>query len=63
MHKRLRSNITKPKKFTDGTVRYAASAVHSCTEPTCYKEAVQNAEGRRAMDEEFAALKIIAHGL
>jgi len=44
-------------------VRYAASAVHSCTEPTCYKEAVQNAEGRRAMDEEFAALKIIAHGL
>ena len=61
---RSKNHITKPKKFTDGTVRYpllsalladGARAV-SLTEPTCYTSVVKDPNWRAAINLEFDAL-------
>jgi hypothetical protein len=59
---RLHNNISKPKKFTNGTVRYSLKkkGFHVSTEsakPSHYSEASQDARWRDAMDAEFSALQ------
>jgi hypothetical protein len=51
---RLQSGVSKPKKFTNRTVRYA----HFCStsEPYNTAEAFQDSHSKAAMDEEYDAL-------
>jgi hypothetical protein len=59
---RARNNISKPREFTDGRVRYPlprallaeSSAVE--IEPTCHSTAVKDKHWRAAMNTEFDAL-------
>ena len=59
---RLQHNITKPKVFSDGIIKYPLSkgltAVCSSknVEPTCFSEAVKHAPWRTAMNVKFDAL-------
>ena len=58
---RSQNNIVKPKKFTDGTVRYPLPQTFLVSGKvpeslTCYAEASKHSEWRAAMDEEFTAL-------
>jgi hypothetical protein len=59
---RLHNNIIKPKKFTDGIVRYSLKkkGFHVSTksaEPSHYVEAAKDVKWRDAMDAEFLALQ------
>jgi hypothetical protein len=63
MTTRSQNHISKPKVFTDGTVRYplpkaliAVTACSTASEPTCYSSAVKSSEWRQAMNVEFDAL-------
>jgi hypothetical protein len=51
---RLQSGVSKPKKFTDGTIRYA----HFCStgEPSTTAEAFSDSCWKADMDEEYGAL-------
>ena len=57
-----KANISKPKQFHDGTVRYPllhallAETALSPSEPTCYSSAVKDPQWREAMNSEFDAL-------
>jgi histone deacetylase 1/2 len=53
-HTRLQSGISKPKKFTDGTIRYA----HFCStgEPSTIADAFADSRWKAAIDEEYNAL-------
>ena len=59
---RSKNSITKPKTFTDGTVRYPvpsallADGNSSIIEPTCFTNAVKDSNWRAAMNVEFDAL-------
>jgi hypothetical protein len=59
---RSKNQITKPKSFNDGTIRYPiprallAKANSSATEPTCYTSAIKDENWRKAMNVEFDAL-------
>jgi transposase InsO family protein len=59
---RSKNQITKPKSFTDGTIRYPiprallAEVDSSAVEPTCYTSAIKDAHWRKAMNVEFDAL-------
>jgi hypothetical protein len=51
---RLQHNISKPKIYTDGMVRY--SLFSTTGEPQHYSEAMQDERCKKAMDIEFGAL-------
>jgi histone deacetylase 1/2 len=51
---RLQSGISKPKQYTDGTIRYGNLC--STGEPQSVQEALQDPNWKRAMEEEYAAL-------
>ena len=57
-----KNSITKPKNFTDDTVRYPvphailADGNEPIVEPTCFTTAVKDSNWRAAMNAEFAAL-------
>jgi histone deacetylase 1/2 len=51
---RLQSGVSKPKKFTAGTIRYAYFC--SIGEPSSTAEAFSNFRWKAAMDEEYDAL-------
>lgn len=51
---RLQSGIRKPRKFTDGTVRYGLFT--STGEPDTLKEALGDERWKKAMNEEYEAL-------
>jgi hypothetical protein len=53
-HTRLQSGVSKPKKFTDGTIRYAYFS--STGEPSSTAEALEDVRWKADMDEEYAAL-------
>jgi hypothetical protein len=62
MTTRTQRAITKPRRFTDGTVRYpipraliATSYDPSLQEPTCFSTAVKIPEWQNAMQQEFNA--------
>jgi hypothetical protein len=56
-HTRLQSNILKPKKYTDGTVRYDDRRGFLCArEPRSLHEALTDEKWKGAMDAEFSAL-------
>lgn len=54
--------ITKPKSFNDGTIRYSipqallAEADSSAIEPTCYTSAIKDENWHKVMNVEFDAL-------
>jgi hypothetical protein len=58
---RAQNNIHKPKRYTDGSVRYplphayTASLICDEVEPTSYTQATKDVKWRNAMDEEFNA--------
>jgi hypothetical protein len=63
MQTRALHNISKPKSFTDGTIKWPSRhALHAMTpspsmeEPTSFTLASKQPEWRRAMNEEFDAL-------
>uniref|UniRef100_A0A2N9GRZ3 Reverse transcriptase Ty1/copia-type domain-containing protein n=1 Tax=Fagus sylvatica TaxID=28930 RepID=A0A2N9GRZ3_FAGSY len=64
MTTRSKNNITQPKTFTDGTVRYPiprallaeAHPDPDSVEPSCFTTANKNPHWRRAMNAEFDAL-------
>jgi hypothetical protein len=62
MTTRSKNQISKPKPFTDGTVKYPMphaliAAVNSeISEPTCYTSAIKDINWRTAMNLEFDAL-------
>lgn len=51
---RLQSEIVKPKKFTDGTIRY--SNFSAIGEPQCLQEALNDPKWKQAMQNEYDAL-------
>lgn len=51
---RLQSGICKPKKYTDGTVRYGNSAI--CMEPSSYQDALTDPKWKEAIDAVYGAL-------
>jgi hypothetical protein len=59
---RAKNNITKPKKFHDGIIRYPlpkaliAESTPQDIEPTCYTLAMKDQNWRQAMNVEFDAL-------
>jgi hypothetical protein len=53
-HTRLQSGVSKPKKFTDGTIRYAYFS--STGEPSSTAEALADVRWKAAMGKEYAAL-------
>jgi hypothetical protein len=53
-HTRLQSGVSKPKKFTDGTIRYAYFC--STGEPSSIAEAFADSRWKAALDEEYNAL-------
>jgi hypothetical protein len=53
-HTRLQSGVSKPNKFTDGTIRYAYFC--STGEPSNIVEAFTNSRWKAAMDEEYDGL-------
>jgi hypothetical protein len=53
----LQDNRVKPKKFTDGTVRYDKLGMISTREPNSLQDALSDDHWKKAMDEEFSALK------
>ncbi|GJT24370.1 retrotransposon protein, putative, ty1-copia subclass [Tanacetum coccineum] len=55
MQTRLKDNITKPKEFTDGTIRYSRAFITS-VEPTSHLVALKDPSWKQAMDNEFNAL-------
>jgi hypothetical protein len=54
---RLQDNIVKPKKFTDGIVHYDKLGLISTREPQSLQDALSDEHWKKAMDEEFLALK------
>ena len=64
MTTRSKNHISKPKSFTDGTVRYPLPCallvdgvdVNISAEPTCYTSAMKDPKWRAAMNLEFDAL-------
>ena len=64
MTTRSKNYISKPKSFTDGTVRYPLPRalladgvdVAVSVEPTCYTSAMKDPKWRSAMNLEFDAL-------
>jgi histone deacetylase 1/2 len=54
LHTRLQSGMSKPKKFTNGTVRYAYFC--STGEPSTTAEAFADSRWKAAMDEKYDAL-------
>ncbi|GJT76686.1 retrotransposon protein, putative, ty1-copia subclass [Tanacetum coccineum] len=55
MQTRLKDNITKPKEFTDVTVRYSRAFITSI-EPTSHLVALKDPSWKQAMDNEFNTL-------
>jgi histone deacetylase 1/2 len=58
-HTRLQSGISRPKEFTDGTIRYDRIRFGnfcSTGEPTSSSEAFSDSRWKAAMDEEYLAL-------
>jgi hypothetical protein len=59
---RSKNHFSKPKHFTDGTVKYPlphallAAVNLEITEPTCYSIAIKDENCRQAMNCEFDAL-------
>jgi hypothetical protein len=53
-HTWLQSGVTKPKKFTNGTIRYAYFC--STSEPSSTAKAFTDSRWKAAMDEEYDAL-------
>jgi hypothetical protein len=53
-HTRLQSGVTKPKKYTDGTIRYAYFCFTG--EPSSTAEAFTDPRWKAAMDEDYDAL-------
>jgi hypothetical protein len=51
---RLQNGVSKPKKFTDGTIRYANFC--STGEPSTTADALTDSRWKAAMDEEYDAL-------
>lgn len=49
---RLQQGISKPKQFTDGTVRYGNAAAR-ITEPSSVSKALADPQWRAAMEAEF----------
>jgi hypothetical protein len=47
----------KPKKFTDGIVHYDKLGLISTREPQSLQDALSDEHWKKAMDEEFLALK------
>lgn len=54
-HTRLRSGIVKPKKFIEGTIRYANFC--STGEPQSLQEAMSDPKWTQAMQDEYDALR------
>jgi transposase InsO family protein len=54
---RLQRGISKPKTYTDGTVRWGMSVRHSPEEPTSVDQALRDKNWVAAMDAECQALK------
>jgi hypothetical protein len=50
-HTRLQSGVSKPKKYTNGTIRYAYFC--STGEPSSTAEALADVRWKAAMDEEY----------
>jgi hypothetical protein len=50
----LQKGIRNPKQYTDGTIRY--SFLYTTGEPENLTKALNNANWRKAMDEEYDAL-------
>jgi hypothetical protein len=53
-HRHLQSGVSKPKKFTDGTICYAYFC--STGEPSSTAEAFTDSRWKAVMDEEYSAL-------
>jgi len=53
---RAQHGITKPKQYTDGTVRWCTLATSSAGEPTTVADAVRDKNWVAAMDHEYQAL-------
>jgi hypothetical protein len=53
---RLQKGISKPKIYTDGTVRWGMSASVAAQEPTSVDQALADDRWVAAMDLEFQAL-------
>jgi hypothetical protein len=51
---RLQQGIRKPRQYTEGTVRYGILTVAG--EPTDLREALQDVQWKKAMDDEYTAL-------
>ncbi|KAK1698168.1 hypothetical protein QYE76_014865 [Lolium multiflorum] len=51
---RLQQGIRKPRQYTDGTIRYGLLTVAG--EPTDLREALQDVQWKKAMDDEYTAL-------
>jgi hypothetical protein len=54
---RAQAGIHKPKRYTDGTIRYGYGCLATAKEPTNIDDAFGNSNWKRAMDEEILALE------
>ena len=53
---RLQHGVTKPKQYTDGTVRWGLHSSVDAAEPTSVKAALQDDRWASAMNKEYTAL-------